>query len=130
MDFNKCPCGKNKLYKDCCGIIHNNVRLAKTPEDLMRSRYTAFVMADIEFLMQSWHSKTKDSSFKSKKNLFTWSKSVTWVKLDVLNSSMKTPYTGEVEFKAFFYENGSLEYIHENSLFTIENKHWVYVGEA
>ncbi len=130
MIITNCPCGRNKYFKDCCEIIHNNINLAKTPEDLMRSRYSAFVTNNIDYLMLSWYSKTRDSSTKSKKDLLSWSKAMTWVKLDVLNATSKSPETGEVEFKAFFYENGILNCIHENSLFIIENAHWVYVDKT
>ncbi|WP_010182953.1 YchJ family protein [Aquimarina agarilytica] len=130
MNNTNCPCGRSKNYHDCCEIIHSNITLAKTPEDVMRSRYTAFVRTKIDYLLQSWSSKTRDNSSKAKKELLAWAKAVTWVKLDVLHTSFTSPNTGTVEFKAFFYENGTLECIHENSLFTIENGHWVYVGEV
>ncbi|WP_368735873.1 YchJ family metal-binding protein [Polaribacter sargassicola] len=43
------------------------------------------------------------------------------MKLDVLQSTKNT-----VEFKAYFYEKGSLNVIHENSFFEKENNYWVY----
>ncbi len=120
----KCPCGSNSFYSDCCHKIHTNIVNALTPEQLMRSRYTAFTMANINYLMISWHSTTRDNSPASKKELMQWSKSVTWLKLEILNTTVNT-----VEFKAYFYENGTLECIHENSLFIKENNHWVYLKE-
>ncbi|QXP67623.1 YchJ family protein [Polaribacter sp. AHE13PA] len=116
----KCPCNPSKLYVDCCKKAHQNIHTVATPEILMRSRYSAFVMANIDYLQKSHHSTTRPSNLE-KKEILTWTKSVEWVKLDVLESTENT-----VEFKAYFYENGSLNLIHENSFFSKENDHWVY----
>lgn len=131
MSIKKCPCGRNKTYNNCCEKAHKNILSVKTAEDLMRSRYSAYVLANVDYLILSWASKTCDRSVKTKKELKEWTESVTWVKLDILNSNngQEKNINGTVEFKAFFYENGHLECIHENSFFERENKHWVYVDK-
>ena len=45
-----CPCGTGESYDDCCGPLLANVAQAATPEQLMRSRYTAFVTGDADHL--------------------------------------------------------------------------------
>lgn len=123
----KCPCNPNIEYKLCCGRIHNDIHMANTAEELMRSRYSAFALANIDYLQKSHHSKKRPSK-REKKEILAWTKSVTWVKLDVLASTegKLSDSNGTVEFKAFFIENGNLEFIHENSKFYKENNHWVY----
>lgn len=116
----KCPCNSTKLYIDCCKKAHENIHSVTTAEILMRSRYSAFVLANIDYLQKSHYSLTRPSETE-KQEILAWTKSVEWVKLNVLNTTENT-----VEFKAFFYENGSLNVIHENSFFVKENKHWVY----
>ena len=116
----KCPCNPSKLYDDCCKTAHQNIHFVTTAEILMRSRYSAFVMANIEYLQKSHHSSTRPSKVE-KKEILAWTKSIEWVKLDVLQSTEST-----VKFKAYFYENGSLNIIHENSFFVKENNCWVY----
>lgn len=118
----KCPCNPAKQYIDCCKKVHQNINSAKTSEMLMRSRYSAFVLADIDYLHKSHFSKTRPSRLENQETL-TWTLSVKWVKLEVLVSTEDT-----VEFKAYFYENESLHMIHENSSFVKENNHWVYKG--
>jgi len=129
MSTKNCPCGRNKTYSDCCNKAHKDISTVKTAEDLMRSRYSAFVLANVDYLILSWSSKTRDNSTKAKKELKNWAKSVTWVKLEVINSNkgLENDTTGTVEFKAFFYENGKLDCIQENSFFEKEHNHWVYV---
>lgn len=115
-----CPCNPSKLYENCCKKAHENINSVDSPEVLMRSRYSAFVLANIDYLQKSHHSSTRPSKHE-KREILTWTKSVEWVKLDVLEASEHT-----VEFKAYFRENGNLNFIHENSLFVIENGFWVY----
>ena len=86
----------------------------------MRSRYSAFVLANVDYLQKSHHNSSRPSKLE-KREILTWTKSVEWIKLEVLNNTKNT-----VEFKAYFRENGSLNFIHENSLFVKENGHWVY----
>lgn len=131
MAIYNCPCGRSNSYEDCCKKVHANILNAKTAEDLMRSRYSAFTKSNVDYLLKSWSKKTVDTSAKAKKELKLWSGSVTWIKLEVVRSTLGTinDTEGTVEFKAFYMENGQLECIHENSFFKKEDGYWVYVGE-
>ncbi|RLK00414.1 YchJ family protein [Tenacibaculum discolor] len=119
----QCPCNSNKKYSDCCQKAHQNIHSVTSAEALMRSRYSAFVLANIDYLQKSHHSSTRPSK-REKKEILAWTKSVNWIKLEVLHTTETT-----VEFKAFFMENGNIDVIHENSLFCKENDHWVYLGQ-
>lgn len=129
--MNNCHCGRPMAYPSCCGKIHQNITTALTAEDLMRSRYSAFVLAKGDYLMKSYHSTTRPSS-KEKKSIVCWAKSVNWVKLEVLHISKGTSQDteGTVEFKAFYYDNTGMQMIHEHSRFTKEQGYWVYIGEV
>jgi len=125
--INLCPCGSKKEYNNCCGIAHNNIHDVETAEQLMRSRYTAFCLADGDYLHKSHHSSTRPR--KSERNeIVKWAKSVTWVKLEIIESTegKQGDDFGTVEFKAYYLENGIPAIIHENSTFRKENNHWVY----
>ena len=52
-----CPCG-GALYAQCCGPLHQGVP-APTAEALMRSRYSAYVRGDVDYLIASWHPSTR-----------------------------------------------------------------------
>jgi len=125
----ECPCDPSKKYSDCCQKAHQNILSVTSAEALMRSRYSAFVLANITYLQRSHHSSTRPSK-REKTAIEKWTKSVDWLKLDVLTITESTvaDNTGTVEFKAFFMENGAINVIHENSKFCKENKHWVYLG--
>lgn len=122
-----CYCGSSDPFSNCCKLIHENIFEAKTAEQLMRSRYTAFVVANGDYLQQSHHS-TKRLNEREQKELLKWTKSVQWVKLEVLNTDkgLENDTEGSVAFKAYFFSGGKLDFIHEKSSFVRENGAWVY----
>ncbi|WP_418639630.1 YchJ family protein [Winogradskyella sp.] len=123
-----CHCGTTKTYQDCCEIFHRNNGKTETAEQLMRSRYSAFVIADGDYLMATHHSSTRPT--KDKKAIVKWAKSVQWIKLEVLETSKgsKDDIEGTVTFNAYFFENGKVDVIHEKSAFVKENEQWFYLG--
>jgi len=125
-----CYCGNNKSYKTCCEVFHFNNGKTETAEQLMRSRYSAFVLANGDYLMQTHHISTRLIS--EKKAIVKWAKSVEWIKLEILNTTegLNNNEDGTVLFNAYFYDNGSIDVIHENSAFIKENNKWYYLGYA
>tara|TARA_R110000868_G_scaffold82956_10_gene234110 strand:+ start:1264 stop:1650 length:387 start_codon:yes stop_codon:yes gene_type:complete len=125
-----CPCGTNKKYTECCEIAHKDLSAVTTAEQLMRSRYTAFTMANGDYLMKSHHSSARP--VKEKKAIENWAKSVNWIRLEVLETSkgLLTDEKGTVTFNAYYFENGKIEVIHEKSAFVKESGNWMYLGLA
>ena len=123
-----CYCGSLKTFSSCCEAIHKDITKAQTAEQLMRSRYSAFVLANGSYLMESHYTSTRP--LKEKKAIVAWAKAVEWIKLEVLHTSKGTTNDteGTVTFNAYFYQNGAVEVIHEKSAFKKENKHWTYLG--
>lgn len=123
-----CPCGSNQIYRDCCGMIINGKKEAASALELMKSRYVAFTMANVEYLMSSHYSKTRP--VKESKQIKKWAESVQWMGLVILNTQggEETDDIGYVEFRAMYLEAGQIQQIHERSLFKRENRKWVYVS--
>ena len=56
-----CPCDSGQTYVDCCGPWHAGLLQglhAPTPEALMRSRYSAYVLGLPDYLLATWHPGT------------------------------------------------------------------------
>jgi len=121
-----CSCGSHIDFDDCCGGIINGTRQADTAEQLMRSRYTAFTIANVDYLMRSHHSKSRPT--RDRKQILAWAKSVKWMGLTIIRTEKGQPddLVGFVEFRAMFIEDGELSQIHENSRFERESGRWVY----
>ena len=110
----QCICGKAKLFEQCCGVYLSRKQPAKTPEQLMRSRYSAYAKGSYgNYLYETWHPTmrhglTPEALSEVKHN---------WIKLEVIDKSQKGDQ-GIVEFKAFYKESDGREKVmHEKSLF-------------
>lgn len=123
-----CPCGSGQLFANCCEPITSGKKEALTAQELMRSRYTAFTQANVDYLMRSHSVKTRP--IKERKSIEKWAKSVIWMGLTIIQAQAgdANDEIGYVEFKALYLENGKPQQIHEKSLFQRENGIWVYVS--
>lgn len=121
-----CYCNSKKDFSECCESIIKGTKQAETAEQLMRSRYSAFVIADINYLMNSHYKTTRPT--KERSEILKWTKSVQWLTLEVLNTQggLASDTEGYVEFKAVFMKNGKIDCIYEDSFFVKENKQWYY----
>lgn len=115
-----CTCGSGNQYAQCCGQYLAG-QWPETAEQLMRSRYTAFTLNADDYLLQTWHKKTRppvlDLSDQSK---------IKWIGLKVISHNSSDD-NAVVEFIARFKTNGRAEKIHERSRFIREGDRWFYV---
>jgi len=123
-----CPCGRADAkkrptaYADCCGrfVDHFDTTPAPDAEHLMRSRYSAFVLARSDYLLATWHSRTRPASLD-------FDAGVKWLGLEVREHQATGPDTAEVEFVARYRVAGAAVRLHERSRFVREDGRWFYV---
>jgi SEC-C motif-containing protein len=117
-----CPCGLPAAYDDCCGKLHRGLAQAATAEQLMRSRYSAFAVRNVPYLMLSWHPDTRPAELDLDPRL-------DWERLEILGATEGGPFhgAGTVEFRAHYRERGHSGSLHENSRFVRHEGAWVYV---
>lgn len=122
-DDSRCPCGTGFTYGECCGRYHRGVP-APTAEALMRSRYSAFVTHDAEYLLETWHPDTRPSQLG-------FAIPLEFYRLDVLATTGGGPLdsTGTVEFEAFYRVEGQRGSQRELSSFVRIDGKWVYHAE-
>ncbi len=129
--MDKCPCGSELPYVECCGPLIKGEKPAETAEQLMRSRYTAYVKKEIDYLAASLHpGHRKDFDPKSTRD---WAESAEWHKLEILGTKAggAGDTEGEVEFVATFTQKGKAMKHHELATFTKEDGQWYFVdGKA
>ena len=113
----QCPCKSGLEYEKCCKPLIEREKEASTPLELMRSRYSAFVLGEIEYLI---YSDTR-STQADKEELSAFSKGVEWIGLDIVNADEDT-----VEFKAYYNAGGSTHLLHEKSRFVQVEGVWKY----
>jgi SEC-C motif-containing protein len=129
MKFDKCPCGSGADFEACCGGIVAGRRAAPTAEALMRSRYTAYVLRKVDYLIQTTHpdERTDDLADTIRK----WMRQVEWLKLHIVatEGGSENDETGRVEFIAEYLADSGPGRHHECSVFEKRDGEWYYVGE-
>jgi SEC-C motif-containing protein len=114
----RCPCGTGLPYADCCGRLHDGTATAATAEQLMRSRYSAFVVGDPAYLLETWHPRTRPRTLELDPE-------VRWTGLEVVATTGGAMLDGEgtVEFRA--HRVGGVQ--HERSRFRRASGRWLYL---
>jgi len=121
-----CPCGSGAPDAACCGRW-----IAGTPAPtalaLMRSRYTAYVRGEIDYLLATQHASTRGGVDRAA--VTTWSRETTWKGLEIVATERggEADSDGIVEFIARGVTRGTPFAQHERSRFVREDGRWFYV---
>jgi SEC-C motif-containing protein len=117
-----CPCGSGTAYDACCGRFHRGAEDAPTAEALMRSRYAAYAVDDLDYIFRTWHPRTRPEDPKLQPG-------TAWVALEILDVVDGGPAdeTGVVEFRAHFRTSGGAQVLHERSTFARRANRWMYL---
>ena len=122
-DTTPCPCGNPAGYQDCCGRLHDG-QLAITAEQLMRARYSAYVLKREDFLLASWHASSRPVSL----GLDAQQPLPTWLGLDIRQHHDVDENHASVEFVARYrLGGGRAQRQHETSRFVREDGQWYYL---
>jgi SEC-C motif domain protein len=125
-DPQQCPCGSGILYAQCCQALLLGQRRAATAEALMRSRYSAYVMGDISYVLKTWHLSTRPPVIDPETI-------PNWCGLEIIRTEkgQVDDEAGIVEFKAKALSQKKTFELHEVSRFVKEAGQWLYVsGDA
>ena len=117
-----CYCGDKLEFSEHCGKFIKGEENARTPLELMKSRYSAFVSEDYQYIYDTYYEKTRNFTVE---DLATSNKSSHWVGLEIIDYDNKE---GIVTFIAKYRENGFIFEHKEKSKFIFENDKWYYYG--
>ena len=92
---------------------------APSAESLMRSRYSAYVLQNADYLLASWHPSTRPASVHFEAGL-------KWLGLE-LRRHESDGERATVEFVARSKLGGRAHRLHETSRFILEAGRWYYV---
>lgn len=125
MDF--CACGSEKKLEECCGPYIKGIKSAPTAVSLMRARYTAFAIGEIDYIYKTHHESTKKTLDLD--GIKSWALNSKWLGLEIreINKGTEKDTEGQVEFKCRFNFNGTDQTHHELSTFIKEKGEWYFV---
>ena len=116
-----CPCDTGLAYDDCCGACHAGTPAADA-RALMRSRYSAYVLGNADYLRDTWHPSTCPAAL----DLLDLSRT-RWLGLSVKDFA-ETGDNATVTFVARYrVGGGSAARMRETSRFVREYEAWWYV---
>jgi SEC-C motif-containing protein len=120
-----CFCGNEFTFEQCCKPIVDGKVDAINAEVLMRSRFTAYVIKDYQYILQTYASAQRNNLSVSK--LTASAKGTHWLSLQVLTHRSQEN-TAQVEFKAFYQADNAYYVMHELSDFVFEVGKWLYTN--
>lgn len=121
-----CFCGSGKELSSCCEPIILGSAPARTPEELMRARYSAHCLRNYTYLVDSTHPDHRDGV--SEDEVSQWASHVVWTGLEVHSASPgETDDQGNVSFTAHFTIKDTPQELREDATFTRHDGNWYYV---
>lgn len=128
-----CPCGLG-LYAQCCKPLHQNQQVASSAQQLMRSRYSAFALGEIDYIVKT--TAIEQQAALDCAAITAWSQSNQWLGLDIVavNEQLDRSHA-QVEFIAHFCATKSsptqvaakAEQHREVSYFVKHNAAWYFL---
>jgi SEC-C motif-containing protein len=120
-DEQPCPCGSGIRFDGCCAPLLRG-EPALSPERLMRSRYTAFVVGDARYLSETWHPGTRPEDLDLDPGL-------RWTGLEIVDAvdPGEEATRGVVEFRAHWRDAGTTGVLAERSRFVRQSGRWWYL---
>jgi SEC-C motif domain protein len=119
MTDEQCLCNSGSSFSKCCQPYLDGTKEAPDPESLMRSRYSAFIKKDFEYLKRTWHPETLPELDENEPS--------NWISLEIVETAIdESGSYGEVEFIAKVVVENRLETLHEVSDFEKVDGRWFY----
>jgi len=114
-----CYCGSKKKFNECCEQYLIGISKPLTAQELMRSRYSAYVVGDGGYIVKT---TVKENRYEDDLKLIEeYAKSVEWLGLDILYVEKNI-----VEFRAYYRDADGVKVQHEKSSFVYEDGMWLY----
>ncbi len=128
MDETKtCPCGSDQPFSECCEKYINGSLNAPTAEALMRSRYSAYATANIDYIEQTLLPSTR-SDF-DRESARKWAERSQWHGFEIVNlvDGGENDNKGTVEFVATYSQKDQRMNHHETATFRKQDGKWYFV---
>lgn len=119
-----CPCQSGAHFQACCQRYISGDALPETPELLMRSRYSAYVHADLDYIERTTQADARPQyDFEG---LRGWAENSEWLGLKIHDTDIDGA-SGRVRFTARYRQNGNIINHSEDSKFVLEEGRWFFV---
>lgn len=126
MEQQACYCGSGKVFAECCEPAIRGTALPRTPEELMRARFSAHCIKDYAYLVDSVHPDHREGV--SETEMAEWASKIDWTELEVHSATPgESADEGKVSFTAHFAINNTPQEMREDAFFSRLDGRWYYV---
>jgi SEC-C motif-containing protein len=120
-----CPCGSDQPYDACCGLAHGG-QPAATAQALMRSRYTAYTLGLIDYLVATTLPTQQTQLDVLAMN--KWSQESHWLGLELEAVTKSKADRAQVTFTAHWADpDGTRHHRRERSDFLRHAGQWYFI---
>jgi SEC-C motif-containing protein len=130
--FVMCYCGNTQIFEKCCQPYLMGRDWPLTAEILMRSRYSAYCVQDIDYLKKTSLGPAAENF--DEQGTRDWARQSKWKGLKILSTQqgLQNDQIGQVEFVALYELEGQVHPHHELSIFKRDRwGHWMfYEGQS
>lgn len=121
-----CVCKSGQDYENCCQPFHMNQQFPENAAQLMRSRYAAYVLKNIAYIVKT--TVPAQQKLLDQEAMLQWSQDTKWEGLDIIQHLPKVDKNhAQVEFKAYYQTDHSRQFHHELSTFTFIDGRWYFL---
>lgn len=132
MPTTACPCGLGD-YAQCCAPLHQGLHSAATAQQLMRSRYSAFALGEVDYIVDT--TAIGQQVALNREAIRDWSQANQWLGLEIVSVNEQVDRQhAQVEFIAQFRartsqqgESATLQQHRELSTFVKHNARWYFL---
>ena len=114
-----CYCKSQKPFSKCCEPFLTHAKRAATPEELMRSRYSAYVLSNAAYIVAT--ALGEQNSAEELELIKEYAKNIEWLGLEIVHAK-----GNQVEFKAYYRDGQGVGVQHEKSNFVQNEGMWLY----
>lgn len=120
-----CPCGSGQLLSGCCALLHAGQN-AQSAEQLMRSRYSAYVLGKIDYIVKT--TVPAQQALLDVAAITAWSEQNQWQGLTIHRVQAKANARhAQVEFTAHFNNQQGAQTHRELSTFVRIGQQWYFL---
>ncbi|MCC6217281.1 MAG: YchJ family protein [Polyangiaceae bacterium] len=122
-----CVCGLGETIEACCGRYLSGAERPPTAEALMRSRYAAYALGNVDYILESHDPERRDQV--DRPSTERWSKEAEWLGLEVVSTEAggADDAEGTVEFVAKYRLKRIAITHRERALFRKLDGRWYFV---
>ncbi len=124
--MNGCHCNSGIDFDKCCSPYLEKKDYPKTAEALLRSRYSAFVCANVDYIRET-HDPVTRGDF-SQDDVLKWATESKWLglKINSISNGLEKDERGEIDFVASYEQNLKVEHHHEIAQFVKKDGRWFF----